>query len=190
MHLMLDVETLGTDSRAVVLSLGSVFLSPGFPSFYMSFADATTPGGMDNINYQIDFLERSVSADTLAWWLMKAPQQSREATFCPKPVHVRPVYEGLEEWIEWIDDHLPEEQDTLIVWGNGAAFDQPIIESLMNDVGIRAPWKFWDTRCYRTMKALYKHIPRPVPEIPHHALHDALAQAKHLDLILKSLEAK
>jgi hypothetical protein len=76
-------------------------------------------------------------------------------------------------------------QQDVLVWSNGASFDIPILNSAFNDVNVAAPWKFYNERCYRTMKNLYPDVPyaRAEGSVAHNALHDARDQARHLQLI-------
>jgi inhibitor of KinA sporulation pathway (predicted exonuclease) len=49
---------------------------------------------------------------------------------------------------------------------------------------MQAPWKFYNDRCYRTLKAMYPHIKMPKRTGTHHnALDDAISQVNHLILL-------
>lgn len=188
MHLMLDIETLGTDSRAVVLSLGSTVIGPGYPSYYMTFANAHD---MSVVDQQIEVYARTMTGSTIAWWINQTSKEAKDAVFHSAEVRHKPLYEGMLEWLEWVNNQLEARNETfndLVIWGNSAAFDCSITKSLLEDIGIEAPWKFWNEKCYRTLKGFFSGIERPRPEVPHHAMHDALAQAKHLEAILNHME--
>ena len=46
------------------------------------------------------------------------------------------------------------------------------------------PWKFWNDRCYRTIKSMHPEVPMPRTGTHHNALDDAKTQALHLMAIL------
>jgi exodeoxyribonuclease VIII len=75
---------------------------------------------------------------------------------------------------------------SLPTWGNGASFDNVIMDNAYRAVNMTRPWLPWEDRCYRTMKNLV-NIPIDKREgVYHNALDDALTQAKHLMKILGS----
>jgi hypothetical protein len=70
-----------------------------------------------------------------------------------------------------------------MVWGNGASFDQPILEACYKAVGRKAPWPYYAAMCYRTIKNLNKDCKEALPpnnDSHHNAEADALWQAQHL----------
>ena len=79
------------------------------------------------------------------------------------------------------------DHDNYNVWGNGSDFDNVIVRSLLDSYGITTPWKFYKNRCFRTIReTVYATFPflkddQIKPELAHHALSDAKAQA--LDLL-------
>lgn len=76
-------------------------------------------------------------------------------------------------------------------YGNGASFDLSILKAAYDAVGLKAPWKFWDERCYRTIKNDYSQIePDERAGTHHNALDDAKFQALHAIKIRKTLEAR
>ena len=67
------------------------------------------------------------------------------------------------------------------MWGNGATFDNVILRSSYKAIGQEAPWKFYDDRCYRTLKSLANIPMVQIDEAtPHFALDDARVQAQHV----------
>jgi hypothetical protein len=73
------------------------------------------------------------------------------------------------------------------IWGNGASFDNAILAELYRVAKHPSPWEYWNDRCYRTLKNLYKQVvPPPERKGTHHnALDDAVFQAEHAVSILK-----
>jgi len=159
-QVMLDLETMGNGPSAAIVAIGAVSFS-------------VEDGVLDEF-YKVVDLETSVLAggimdpSTVLWWL----HQSKEAReqLAKQECSIELVLAEFKEW-------LPQDAE---VWGNGAAFDNVILASAYHRLNLDAPWKHWEDRCYRTMKAMYRSIPRVRPEVPHHALYDAKAQAEHL----------
>lgn len=159
-QVMLDLETMGNGPSAAIVAIGAVSFS--------------VEGGVLDEFYKAVSLETSVLAggvmdpSTVLWWLQQS-NEAREQLFKQSST----IELALAEFKEW----LPQGAK---VWGNGAAFDNVILASACRRLNLDAPWKHWEDRCYRTMKAMYRSIPSVKPEVPHHALYDAKAQAEHL----------
>lgn len=165
-HVMLDLETLGTAADAVILSIGAVKFNA------KKINDA---GFYSIVSVESNLaLKRRVQEDTLAWWMKQS--DAARALFLQPGCTLQAALEDLADWIG---------NDDVTVWSNGASFDIPILEHAYVQTGLTVPWKFWNTRCFRTVKSLplAKSVPAPTPAIAHHALHDAIAQARHLQAI-------
>ena len=171
MHLMVDFETLDTAPSAIVVSLGAaIFKRDGvLGSFYRVL----------NIDEQIE-LGRTMSADTLRWWFT----QSKEAQ---SPFHA-PVNEKvsllscIKDLMLFCEKHLQEDNNNwagINIWGNGACFDPPILDSMFRDLGMEIPYKFWNIACYRTFEKLTKCKALVERQGTHHnAEDDAIYQAE------------
>lgn len=85
--------------------------------------------------------------------------------------------EALCEFATW----LPKNSN---VWGNGSRFDNEILDNAYKSCGLVTPWSHRQDRCYRTIKDLHPEVKYIPPVIKHHALEDAVAQAKHLLAIM------
>ncbi len=171
-NVMLDTETLGVFADSVIMSIGAVKFNletgtiEGEP-FYTSISiDSNTVQG------------RKVYEDTLIWWM----QQSKEAqaVFTEPKVILVSALEALSDWIGDSDYK---------VWSNGADFDIPMLAHAFHNNDMHAPWKFYNTRCYRTMKNLphAENITKPANSLAHNALQDALFQAQHLISIYQNI---
>jgi exodeoxyribonuclease VIII len=73
------------------------------------------------------------------------------------------------------------------LWGNGANFDNVILVNAYRRTGIKAPWQFYNDRCYRTIKSMFKRIEMERSGTHHNALDDAKSQADHLVRILTTI---
>lgn len=158
-HLMIDFETLGTTHDTAVVSLGAVIFDRE--------AIKKEKLWLFNLTGQLDGRRRFTTADTITWWL----SQGEKA----RAVFEKAQLEGvlLKDFVLQFLEFVPPSLDARI-WGNGATFDIPIIEHILYQFGAKAPWKFWNHRCYRTMKACFG-----VDKKFEGTKHDALDEAKH-----------
>lgn len=158
---MIDLETLDVRASAVVVSVGAVKFNP----------ETGELGDELHVRLCIDGqlqVGRTIGERTLMWWMEQS--DAARAVFQEE---APPCYSGLVA----IKTFIPEDA---VVWGNGAEFDNAILASLFNAHGIQAPWKHYNSRCYRTLKNMYPHVEKPEPRVEHNALDDARAQALHL----------
>ncbi len=169
-HIMLDLETLDTSPTAAILSIGAVKFDPTTESplgdkFYQALS----------IQSNID-AGRTISGDTLKWWM--GQDKDAQAVFTGPVVGLA---EGLAAFVEFFD------HSNYQVWGNGSDFDNVMIQHALADIGWKLPWKYYNNRCYRTLKNM--------PGVPkmeafagkHNALTDACAQALHLQTFYSKL---
>lgn len=152
-RVMLDIETLGLEPGAVILSIGAVrFDTDGLGSEFH--------GNIDLVSCEDAGL--TVDADTLQWWL----DQDGEVQ------HVLTGGEALEDVLEDFGGWYGDAEE---VWANSPSFDCRLLEAAYDAVGLESPWNFWSERDFRTLKEL------PVAaEIEQDGNeHDALDDAKH-----------
>lgn len=166
MDVMVDLETLGTSPGCIILSIGATTFDERF-QFYekISLQDSDRQGFMED-------------PETMAWWSKQEPIVYAEATNGEKTVQ-----EVLGEFSDWYK-RLPA--TNVFIWGNGADFDLPILREYYTTMKMKAPWKPFNGRCYRTLKNLYPKITvtRAAAAVKHNALMDAIFQAQHACAIL------
>jgi DNA polymerase III epsilon subunit-like protein len=179
-EIMIDNETLGTTADAVIISIGAVKfdLETGEISdeaFYRSIS----------IDSNLEF-KRRISEDTLIWWFKQ--DAAAQGVFHEPKEHLADVLVELSDWVG-AGDHT--------IWSNGADFDIPMIAHAYTQCGVEIPWKFYNSRCYRTYKNLpgAKNIRVPATGVKHNALSDAYQQAQtvceiHKQLFGKTVKAK
>ena len=71
------------------------------------------------------------------------------------------------------------------MWGNGAAFDNVLLSNAYRKLEMNQPWKFWNDRCYRTVKNIYKDVEFIRSGTHHNAVDDTESQALQLIEICK-----
>lgn len=165
-HVMVDLETLGTAPGSVITAIGAVEFDPATlalgKQFYMpvDLVDAQRNG------FTID-------ASTVLWWLKQGAEARAEMD---SSLRVG-VYSAMAMFLEYLQQDDADIENVLL-WGNGASFDNVLLAAACDRLGLQKP-KFWNDRCFRTLKKLCPVETQPVPEVPHHALYDAIAQAQH-----------
>lgn len=171
-HIMLDLETLGTGRNSVILSIGAVRFDPFIPRTAQAF-DGTfyAEFGSDSLVLQ-QRLGLEINAATVEWWM----RQSVLAKRVFKNGVVDDPADALLRFTEFVN-YTPRTK----IWGNGSDFDNLLLGDMYDALSIKRPWSYSNNRCYRTMKNL-PGGPSPSADggVAHHALDDALRQAKHL----------
>ena len=173
-HVLIDLETLGTKADAVIISIGAVH-------FDLESDKMADEGFYSSVSVDSNFdYGRKVDESTLLWWLKQTP--AAQVVFHEPKVHLETA---LNELIDW----YPREAT---VWGNGPDFDVAMLEHAFAQCGLTPPWPYWGKHCLRTYRALpgAKKVPKIEPAVAHHALHDAVAEAKHAQAIYRSLFKK
>lgn len=168
-NVMVDLETLGQAPGCIVLSIGAVaFDANGLGAeFYRVI----------NIDHSKE-LGLHENEEILAWWNKQSPEARKVIDEASKAKTSVKVHEAIKDFNQYL---LPFTHGGVKVWGNGANFDNTILAAMYTAAGLKTPWPFWNDRCYRTLKNLFKGIK---PEVAregtyHNALDDAIAQARH-----------
>lgn len=169
---MLDIETFSTKPNAVILTFGAVKFDP--------YSDSDPSDAMYvklNVDDQI-VMNRDVDENTLEWWSKQDPEVYEEAT-------------SEDDRIELID--FTKQLNKFLVgsskiWAQGAVFDITIIENLYNQLGVPAPWAYWQIKDSRTIFDTFND-PRKefLSNNAHNALADAYAQAKAIQKVFGEL---
>jgi hypothetical protein len=162
-HFMLDIETMGQDATAPVLSIAAVAFQPGVrQEDYPLFMEAVSP------YHQPD---RKIDFDTVKWWMSK-DKAAAEHWLNAKPRGIGRVLEALKCWAE----HQAGEERWW--WANSPNFDMVSLEGLYREHVLDYPWNFRDLRDVRTIRAFLKDSSYPKFDfaVAHNPAHDCLAQ--------------
>ena len=166
---MIDIETMGQGSNAAVVAIGAVFFDKG---------------GLRHEFYEkIDLREAAkygdIDPDTILWWLKQSDDARSELT----SKETRDINTVMYQ----LNSFITSGGVGVRIWGNGADFDNVILDNLFKKMDILTPWKFWNNRCYRTMKNMFSGVNMKREGIHHNALDDAKSQALHLIEIVNVL---
>ncbi|HIA8233008.1 exonuclease [Escherichia coli] len=175
-HLMIDLETMGKNPDAPIISIGAIFFDPQTGDMgpeFIKTVDLETAGGI-------------IDRDAIKWWL----KQSREAQSAILVDEI-PLDDALLQLREFIDENSGE--FFVRAWGNGANFDNVILRRSYERQGIPCPWRYYNDRDVRTIVELGKALEFdaraaiPFEGVPHNALDDARHQAKYVSAIWQKL---
>lgn len=178
-NIMLDIETLGTDSSSVITSIGAVkFDNEGVDEDNAFFTNVSIQSCLD--------AGMTVSGETIQWWLTQEGE-ARKDMFTSYPYHIK---DGLMSFGIWATRDSKIEDNR--VWGNGSTFDNVIISNAYKAIKkhgstISQPWTYRGDRCYRTLCSLCPEIKMERVGTYHNAKDDAVSQARHLIKIAKRL---
>ncbi|MBM68176.1 MAG: hypothetical protein CME43_01920 [Haliea sp.] len=167
-YLIVDLETLGTKSNSVIMSIGAVlFTEKGIAKdkFYTNI----------DIKSCID-KGLNVDGDTLMWWMEQSDTARNSLNGNRLP---------LDKALQKLKNYVFKNAKTYDVHpvGNSARFDMGLLENAYNACGQEVFWKFWMERDYRTWKSLNGALPisrhNGCDSATHNALQDAIEQAEH-----------
>jgi hypothetical protein len=184
-HMMLDLETVGTDANSVILSVGAVMFFP------FDFEVVSKHYWVFPFQAQLD-LGRDISPSTLAWWMTQTPEA--QAVFQDS---IKTTTTG---FVEDVREITALADSSHAVWGNGAAFDNAMMRNLSSQLGIKPEWPWRKDSCYRTIGRMataklgntswYPNSPAAMRGVHHNAIDDAMWQAKALSNAFAALGIK
>ena len=163
-NIMIDLETMGSGSNAAIVSVGAVvFDENGIgATFYRKVSLK------DSVSLGLD-----IDTDTVLWWMKQSDEARAELTDSDSF--------SLGSVLSEFSDFARGGGHT-VVWGCGSDFDNVILANAWGKAfpHIKLPWEFWNNRCYRTVKNLFRDVKMERTGTHHNALDDAISQAEHL----------
>lgn len=166
-NVMIDLETMSTESNASIASIGAVKFS-------------IEEGVIDTFYCTVDVADCKlhglhISADTIKWW----GRQPKEVLEMLRKDNMS-LTDALTKFSVWYGStQYP-------TWGCGSDFDNVILENAYKAVNMVRPWNAWKNRCYRTIREVIKLPEAERAGTYHNALDDALHQTHHLLKIFRS----
>lgn len=168
---MVDLETLGLEPGSVIVSIGAVKFDPAKgvlgDTFYrvINISDACAHG-------------LTMDPKTVGWWMSQS-EAARDMFNVPNI----PLYDALYRFSGFLDD------EKVRVWGNGSDFDNVLLQHAYKVCNLPVPWKFYNNRCYRTVRSLAPNVKLERQGTHHNALDDAIYQAQTLCAVYKELSS-
>jgi len=171
-NIMLDLETLGTGNNAVIISIGAVLFDKDGMS-NETFYKRVDPQSCVDVGMEI-------SVSTVMWWMKQS--DAARAEFDKPAVSIQ---QAVLSFSLWLREHSPNFEDRK-VWGNGATFDNVILDNAYRLCKLEKPWPYWGDACYHTLKNLFPEVKMERTGTFHNALDDARSQALHCIRLLKA----
>lgn len=178
-HIVLDLETMGTKQDAAIIEIGMVIFN--------HMGQRETANVIEQWSSAVR-LESSimrggtVSPGTIEWWMATERTEARDNWIASPKLGILVALNAVAARILKYSaiNPLP------LIWGNGVNFDNAILKSAYERLEIKVPWGYRQDADFRTLKLLYKDV---VPEpafvgTPHVALDDARHEAVWLSTIL------
>lgn len=168
---MVDLETMGVGNDAAIVSIGAVQFDPETGELGSEFYEVVDLSSC---------LEAGLTMDgsTIMWWMGQS--DSARKAFSTPTGSLAEILTRLSEW-------LPNRPK---IWGNGATFDNIILRSAYKALSMDVPWRYYDERCFRTLKKEVPVASVPFKGVHHNALDDARYQAQCAIEIFNSLRPK
>lgn len=177
-HLMIDLETLGTKHKAVVLSIGAVVF------------DLKTGATGEEFKIDIDVLDSiekgfNVEHDTYQWWLFQSKQAHQHLIEGQR--EAVSVNDAVLSFIRFVQANFKD--FSCYPWGNSARFDIGLLETLFEYSGHSLPWKHRNEMDVRTLVAFNPEIKANTEfvGVQHQPVDDCKHQIKYCHNTYKSL---
>jgi len=119
---MFDVETLGTESNSVLLSLACIHFDPNTKPTYKELKDSAYFVKF-SVRDQVDNYARKINKGTLEWW-EKQCQNVKNWSFIPDKSD-KTLLEGLQEFHAWVASKNDPE---CTVWARGS-MDEVVLQA-------------------------------------------------------------
>lgn len=158
-NVQLDIETFSQKKTAAVASIGAVKFTDTeiLDTFYVNIDPRSCKEA--GLHFQ---------QETLDWWKQQKPE-----AFAALKNNRKTLTEALNKFKIW---YGPKSVPT---WANSNSFDCVIMENAYSAIDVPCPWKFYDERCFRTFKSMFKSDLK-LEGVQHNALSDAVYQTKYM----------
>lgn len=172
--IMTDLETLGTTP-------GSVFFALGAVPFDRDTGQVLIEAGFYQLVSIPDALAAGLTRDpsTIEWWGRQKPEAQAEFWKAMGGGDaLTDVIDAFDAWLAKVAKETGTAKRDLNLWGNGVGFDNIILAAACRAVGCATPWNTFNDRCFRSLKADNPGLEPEREGIHHHALWDAIYQAR------------
>lgn len=164
-HIMLDIETLGTGSNSLVLSIGAVEFGLGGIAFRQFSVNLPVLEQIINPIVEVDM-------DTIKWWKSQS-EEAKKSLLSKKAC--KSVKEGLLLFYDFIKCF-----ESPVIWGNSCTFDNVILRNLFKSFNLQFPTPFYTDMDVRTVVQLagYEKVNQVTGKFEG-TKHDAIADCLH-----------
>lgn len=189
LHIMLDLETMGTKHCPPILQIAAVTFDPISPigiiskfNAYISLANNIRAGLLPE-------------PETMEWWNKQSSEAKQQVLEASNRSQLS-LFDACYSFKNWIEDVKNENNaDYLGVWGNGSLFDIRIMNDVFGKLNIPIPWKYNEDRDMRTIVDIantltgFDHKSVPFEGTAHNAVDDCQHQIKIVQECYKRLSA-
>ena len=161
-HIMLDLETLSLKDNPVVLSMSAVCFDIDANSKREDFTRPSSGIFNDkvfNVALEIDSQIKkglSLDSETLKFHLLHNEAFFKECIGVSKGIPIIDTSHTLNRFHYWYTKKISRDQDTPIVWANGAIADFTWLRSLYTTYGMEFPISYKNQLCLRTITSSYE----------------------------------
>jgi len=175
-NIMLDLETLSTDSNAVILVIAAIrFNRKEITEWNPQSCNQSVLTNLDTFYRRIYInscveLGMDINESTENWWNNLPDDIKYESLVNPDRVRIQ---QGLYEFSKWVN-----ETNNNKIWGNGSSFDCVILKNAYKNARLKCPWKYWNERDLRTMVDISNIEKHELPQFEekHNAIYDCYYQ--------------
>ena len=142
-NVMVDLETLGTDSNSVIISISAVAF------------DLSTGKTGKEFEVGINLLEQAlnggiIDTDTIKWWASQDEKAKKSLT----NIKAETIEKALEAFNKYLLNAVNCESNDIKLWGNGSGFDNVLIRNLYRRSNIKFALPYWCDNDVRTLVTL------------------------------------
>lgn len=177
-HVVIDLETLGTRPGSVILQIGAQSFSiTGLKQCYdLNFNTYIDPMQSKSAGFTED-------SSTRDWWNNQNPE-TRKVVFAG----TTSPFQALMEFNTFLKGF--GDKRSVYVWGNSNRFDCGLLEAYYHHYALEIPWDFRNERDFRTLAALFPVLYSKAKEVykndvSHNGYWDARWEANIIRYILK-----
>jgi len=175
-HLMVDIETMGTNPGCALLSIGAVEFDIETGATGREFYAPISLQSNSIIGLEYD-------ADTILWWMNQSDDARKLIFSIDDKITVNEALINFRFFLNTIEYSL---------WGNSVRFDLGILAEAYNRAHIKIPWNTKKEMDVRTLVAFNPELKQnqKFEGILHNPIDDCKHQIKYCTEIWKSLTHK
>ncbi len=185
-HLMIDIETLGTQPGCAVVSIGAVWFDPEDNGWHPRHR-----GYYAEVLLEDALRCGTASPGTLQFWLSQTPDAREFLTNDKGKVSLVNALTGLSGFIrhQSEDDNLRD----IYVWANGPEFDCSNLGAMYDALDLPVPWNYGRNQSVRTIVWAARQFfgcdkpPFKAGRTAHNALDDAIHQAEYVTQMVRTI---
>lgn len=163
---MIDVETIGEDSTAMMISFAAVSFDVKFPSkkdvFYRNI-------NLDS--YKSYGNQFTLDHSCIEFWMKQNEDVRLEAFANPVKSDIK---SAISEFAKWINEKSKGLK--IVMWAHGISFDISVIKHHFHVLNIPVPWKCWDIFDTRTLFQMVGFNFNHIGSVP---INDVMYSAHH-----------